>query len=274
MRRAVTAFGTLCGLVLVILAGFGVVLLGANGTWHASARVPAGASAVLVDPQLASVLGPEVSVRVSAHEVAGAPVPLFVGRSRPDDAVAFVGVARHLRITGLDGARRLDTRPVAGGPTMPRVGSADIWHSRVVGDGKVEQSVVARPGAESVLIARPDGQPLPQVDVRLGWTNRWWYWIPALLLVSGLALLAVCREPGRWWSPAGGAPGADLRGGGRSRALPEPAVPSARPQSASVGAVTEPILGPASGPVARPAARRRGGAPGRRRAAPGSSRWR
>jgi hypothetical protein len=271
MRRAVMAFGTLCGLVLVILAGFGAVLLGADGTWHASARVPAGASAVVVDPQLASVLGPQVSVRVSAHEVAGAPVPLFVGRSRPDDALAFVGVARHLRITGLDGARRLDTRPVAGGPTMPRVGSADIWHSRVVGAGKVEQSVVVRPGAESVLIARPDGQPLPQVDVRLGWTNRWWYWIPALLLVSGLALLAVCRVPGRWRSPAGVA---DARSGAVRSG---PAVIS-RSEPASVGAVTEPVLGPVgespTGTTAGPTTRRRSGAPGKRRAAPSPSRWR
>ncbi len=265
MRRAVTAFGTLCGLVLVILAVFGATLLGTNGTWHATARVPAGASAVVIDPELASVLGPRVSVQAQARAVAGVPVPLFVGRSRPDDAIAFVGVARHLRVTGLDGARRLDTRPVAGGPTMPRVASADIWHSRVTGSGVVEQVVVARPGAESVLIARSDGQPLPQLDVRLGWTNRWWYWIPALLLVSGLALLAVCREPGRRALPSGAdPPGSDVRSARASDVRRRSAVPQPEPP---------PLVDPPD-PADGAPTRRRGGAPGRRRAAPTSSRRR
>jgi hypothetical protein len=203
MRRAGMALGTLAGLVLVILAVLGVVLIAPSGTWHATTRVPTGRSAVVIDPALASVLGPQITMTITVREATGGPVPLFAGRSRPDDAAAFVGVARHQRITGLDGARRLSARDVAGGSTMPRVTEADIWHSHVTGTDTLRQSTLTRPGAESVVIARTDGQPLPALDVRLAWTNPWWFWIPLLLLVSGLALLAVCREPG-WLGTARG----------------------------------------------------------------------
>ena len=66
MKRAITGAITLVGLVLVILSVMGVILLGSNGTWHSELKVPAGRTAVVVQPALASVLGPAITVRAEA----------------------------------------------------------------------------------------------------------------------------------------------------------------------------------------------------------------
>ena len=196
MKRAVTGAATLVGLVLVICAVMGLVLLGTHGTWHSELHVPAGRSAVVVEPALASVMGPTVSVQASTD---GPAVPVFIGRARPDDTEALVASSDRLLVIGLDGARRLSTRPASGSEPLPAPDGVDVWHSRVVGNGAATLTYRAAPGAQSAVIARADGQPLPALSLRLTWSDRTWYWVPLLLLVVGLGLLYGVR---RWTRPA------------------------------------------------------------------------
>lgn len=196
MKRAVTGVGSLVGLVLVICAVMGAVLLGTQGTWHSELHVPAGRTAIVVEPALASVIGPTISVHA---RTADPNVPLFIGRARPDDAAALVQTTDRLRVTGLSGARLLATDDAPGSGTLPALDGVDVWHSRTVRDGDARLSYRAERGAQSAVIARADGRPLPAVALTLSWTNRTWYWIPLLLLVAGLGLIAGLR---RWNRPA------------------------------------------------------------------------
>src|SRR4051794_944877 len=105
MKRAASGVATLVGLVLVICAVMGAVLLGPHGTWHSELRVPAGRSAVVLDPALVSVLGPRISVEARAQGDGASAVPLFAGRARPDDTAELVASTDRLDVDGLDGAR-------------------------------------------------------------------------------------------------------------------------------------------------------------------------
>jgi hypothetical protein len=195
MKRVITGVATLVGLVLVICSVMGFVLLGTHGTWHSELQVPAGRSAIVVEPALASVIGPTVSVQASTESPG---VPLFIGRARPDDTAALVDTSDRLLVTGLDGARRLSTRAVSGSEALPAPDGIDVWHSRVVGDGSARLVYRAAPGGQSAVVARADGKPLPAVSLRLTWSDRTWYWVPLLALVLGLALLYLIR---RWNRP-------------------------------------------------------------------------
>src|SRR3954470_12095531 len=105
MKRAITGVLTLVGLVLVICSVMGVLLLGVNGTWHSQLKVPAGRTAIVVEPALAAVIGPRITV---AADVDGdAALPLFVGRARPDDTKALLETSDRLVVSGLDGSRAL-----------------------------------------------------------------------------------------------------------------------------------------------------------------------
>ncbi len=195
MKRAVTGAATLVGLVLVICSVMGFVLLGAHGTWHSELQVPAGRSAVVIEPSLASVIGPTVSVQA---RTAGPATSIFIGRARPDDTAALVGTTNRMLVTGLDGARRLSTRSASGSEGLPAPDTLDVWHSRVLGDGGATLVYRAAPGAESAVIASADGAPLPALSLRLAWSDRTWFWVPLLLLVAGLAVLYLVR---RWNRP-------------------------------------------------------------------------
>ncbi len=196
MKRAVMGAGTLVGLVLVICAVMGLVLLGTHGTWHSELQVPAGRTAIVIEPALASVMGPTVSVhaRTSDPDVA-----LFIGRARPDDTEALVGSTDRLLVTGLDGARLLRTSDADGTEPLPAPDGVDVWHSRVLAQGDARLSYRASAGAQSAVVARADGQPLPEVSLTVSWSDRTWYWVPLLLLAIGLVLLYAVR---RWNRPA------------------------------------------------------------------------
>lgn len=196
MKRAVTGVATLVGLVLVICAVMGSVLLGPHGTWHSELHVKAGQDAIVVEPALASVIGPSVSVQAHAID---SDAPLFIGRARPDDTEALVSSSDRLLVSGFDGVRLLRAVPVRGSAPFPAPDSVDVWHSRVVGEGEARLSYRAVPGAESVVVSRADGQPLPEVLLTVSWSDRTWFWVPILLLLTGLALLYAVR---RWNRPA------------------------------------------------------------------------
>ncbi|KQX69651.1 hypothetical protein [Angustibacter sp. Root456] len=195
MKRAITGVATLVGLVLVICSVMGFVLLGSHGTWHSELQVPAGRSAIVIEPALASVIGPTVSVQARTSSPGA---PIFIGRARPDDTAALVDTTNRLVVTGLDGARRLTTRSASGSEGLPPLDQVDVWHSRVQGDGAATLVYRAAPGAESAVIARADGAPMPAVSVRLAWSDRTWFWVPVLMLVLGLGLLYLVR---RWNRP-------------------------------------------------------------------------
>lgn len=233
LKRAVTGAATLVGLVLVISAVMGAMLLGVRGTWHTELEVPAGRSAVVLPPSLASVIGPQV--QVEANGPAG--VALFAGRARPDDAAALVGSVDRLEIDGLDGARRLAASARAGAQVMPAPAGLDVWSARATGTGAVRLTYRATPGAQTVVVARADGQPLPAMQLRVGWSDRTWLLVPAVLLLLGLTMVWLAR---RWCAPssAGRARSAGSRGRqGVSRSTPPiagaPRPPRARPSSGS-----------------------------------------
>ncbi|MGL4172755.1 MAG: hypothetical protein ACRCTR_01580 [Actinomycetota bacterium] len=196
MRRVLWSLTALTGLVMVILGVSGVIMLAPNGSWTIHTRVPAGQSAVVIDPALASVLGPQITVAASVEKSADDKVPMFLGRARPDDAISLVKESARWSLTGLESPRQVRIER-ASGSVVPQVSSADVWQERAAGIGAVEQTVIAEQGAESVIIARQDGQPLPELDVRLVWTNPWWFWIPIVVAVIGIALMVVGRPPGR-----------------------------------------------------------------------------
>lgn len=246
MKRAVTGAVTLVGLVLVICAVMGFVLLGGRGTWHTELQVAGGPVAIVVEPALAAVIGPTVSVQASSADPR---VPLFVGRARPDDTEALVASSERVLVTGLDGARRLRASAAAGSQPLPEPDSVDVWHSRTIGTGAAQLTYRAAPGAQSVVIARADGRPLPDVALTVSWSDRTWYWVPLLALLTGLGLLYAVR---RWNRPAA------VRAAGRSSVRRR--ARAQRPRGA--GASGRPGRSGGSGHV------------GRRRAATGSGRRR
>ncbi len=192
MKRAATGAATFVGLVLVICAVMGFITLGAHGTWRSDLQVPAGRSAVVIEPALASVMGPRITVRASASD--DAQLPLFAGRARPDDASALVEGSDRLVVQGLDGGRDLRTTSGSGSDPMPAPDAVDVWDTSAVAPGSVQLSYRATRGAQSVVIARADGQPMPALSLRISWAKALWYWVPAVLLLAGLALIAL----GRW----------------------------------------------------------------------------
>ncbi|WP_426561672.1 hypothetical protein ACPPVT_15215 [Angustibacter sp. McL0619] len=200
MKRAITGALTLVGLVLVILAVMGVVLLGSKGTWRSAVSVPAGRSAVVVDPALAAVMGPRISVRADVADPADDNVQLFIGRARPDDTRSLLESTDRFLVTGMDGARGLATSHLNGNDLLPAPGSVDIWQSSAAAAGSAALSYQARPGAETVVITRADGKPLPALTLRLGWSRVLWYWVPTLLLLAGLGAIVLAmrmRAPSR-----------------------------------------------------------------------------
>lgn len=118
MTRAASVLLRVLGLALVLTGVMGFALLGADGTWTARTEVPAGRTAVLVEPSLASVLGPTVTVRVELQDekstVSGEPQKLFLGRGRSDDLTAYARDPEVARVVGVDDSRRLRLEPGPG----------------------------------------------------------------------------------------------------------------------------------------------------------------
>jgi hypothetical protein len=196
MRSIITKCGTMCGLVVIIWAACGFGLLGSTGSWSASTVIPAGSSAVVIDPSLASVLGPETTVAVRA---VGSTQQIFLGRARPDDAAALVAPLIRSQIDGLAGPRQLKAtlgQPApAIDPVSPKLSAADIWHEHLTGMGSVVSTTKAQPGGESVVVASTDGKPLPALRVTLTWSNPWWLLWPFVLAGVGLVLLTMTTRP-------------------------------------------------------------------------------
>ena len=68
LTRAARGVALVAGLTL-LLVGLGLaVLLGPDGAWSATATVPAGRAAVLLEPSVVSVLGPRVAVTAEAAD--------------------------------------------------------------------------------------------------------------------------------------------------------------------------------------------------------------
>ncbi len=250
MTRAVSLLLRVVGLALVLVAGAGFVLVGDGGAWTATSSVPAGRTAVLVEPAVASVLGPTVTVRVVPADGVGA---LFLGRGRSDDLTAYAQDPHLVRVVGFDGSRRLKLQD---GPAPTSATSAtkaadwrapttvDLWQQQVTGPG--ERALTWRPtsGAQSILVAREDGASLPALELSVVWKDGRWLWYPIAALVLGLVMIV------GGYLLAGGLPLGAVRVGSRrvrsalrSRgpvpARPEP-VPEAGEQAPAEPAATEP----------------------------------
>lgn len=250
MTRAVSLLLRVVGLALVLVAGAGLVLVGDGGAWTATSSVPAGRTAVLVEPAVASVLGPTVTVRVAPADGGSA---LFLGRGRSDDLTAYAQDPHVVRVVGFDGSRRLKLQD---GPAPTSATSAteaagwrapttvDLWQQQVTGPG--ERALTWRPtsGAQSILVAREDGASLPALEFSVVWKDGRWLWYPVAALVLGLVMIV------GGYLLAGGLPLGAVRAGSRrvrsalrSRgpvpARPGP-VPEAGEQAPAEPAATEP----------------------------------
>lgn len=187
LTRATGVLLTVAGLTLVLVGVMLGVLLGSDGEWSAQTRVPAGRSAVVVGPALASVLGP--SVTVSAHADGG--VPLFLGRARVDDAMAFVKGTSHAFTRSLLDGHTLRQQAAEGQTPLVDPGSVDIWQQESVAGRSLAWTPT--PGAQAVVISTATGTPLPAVDLAVSWRDGSWRAIPALAVLVGSALLALAR---------------------------------------------------------------------------------
>ena len=274
----------------------GFVLVGVDGTWTAKAEIPAGRTAVLLEPSLVSVRGPSVTVRVQpAEDVTSGrsrstgrstgPTELFLGRGRSDDLTAYAQDPKVIRVVGLDRSRELDVRdgpgPVAAlpssGASTASAGSAassptaqsrpptavDLWQQQV--SGPDARTLTWRPtsGAQSVLIAAEDATPLPALDIEVAWTDHSWLWIPAVVLVLGIALIAAGLLLGgrpAWAVQLRLPPGGLRLHGARQGAKDEPAAgaPSQAPARPSHRRPTGPTPDPTAPSPARPACPRHG----------------
>ena len=186
MKRAATAVLTVVGLTLVLVAVMVGVLLGPRGEWRAEGRVAGGARAVVVQPALAAVLGPRVSVSV---ETVDPNERLFVGRTSAADARALVTGTASAEVVGLEGSRRLDVRTSSGAGTVPAPAGVDVWQQSSEGTGSAGLAWTPSPGAQSFVVARADGGPLPAVDVTLSWRDAGWRVLPVVPWALGLVLL-------------------------------------------------------------------------------------
>ena len=294
MTRAASLLLRVVGLALVLVGLMGLVLVGVDGTWTARAEIPAGRTAVLLEPSVVSVLGPRVSVRVQPVEDTSSgqstgPAELFLGRGRSDDLTAYAQDPEVTRVVGLDGSRELDVRdgpgPVAaplgsGVPTVSAGAAAssptaqwrppttvDLWQQQVSGPDARELAWRPTRGAQSVLIAAEDATPLPALDVEVAWTDHGWLWIPSVVLVLGIVLIVAGFVIGgglpewaarQWLRPEGG-----LRARGFRRATSdEPALvapdraraPAQTPAPASAPTVPTPAPSPVSATPPAPAA--------------------
>lgn len=209
MTRAASLLLRVVGLALVLVAAMGFALVGDGGAWTAHATVPAGRTVVLVEPAVASVLGPAVSVQVTPKDVDEA--AFFLGRGRSDDLATYVQGRDVVRIAGFDGSRRLaleDGPPPAsastpgsasasaGGSTAGSTGrlqppmTVDLWQQQVTGLHARELSWRPTAGARSILVAHEDGSALPALDVTVTWTDGRWLWYPVAALLLGVAMIA------------------------------------------------------------------------------------
>jgi hypothetical protein len=214
MTRAASLLLRVLGLTLVLVGLMGFVLLGADGTWTARTEVPAGRTAVVLEPSVVSVLGTNVTVRINPSvaddqaKVATGIAPsagYFLGRGRADDLTAYAQDPTVTRVVGLTRSRQLEVQegpgPVppltpAGVPSStPNAPSAvpptavDLWQQQVSGPGARQLTWRPTPGARSILVAREDGTPLPALGIEVAWTNQTWLWMPTVALVLGLALI-------------------------------------------------------------------------------------
>ena len=179
LARVARAVALVTGFAL-LLVGLGLApLLGPDGAWSAKATVPAGRSAVVLEPAVVSVVGPRVGVRVTGADGR----PLFVGRARSDDARGYVAGTARARLTALGADRRLAVVGEPGTQALVPPPDTDVWQQ--TGAGRLTWRPT--PGAQSVVVARADGRPLPALEVTVTWHRAGWIWVPvALVLLGGL----------------------------------------------------------------------------------------
>jgi hypothetical protein len=219
MTRAVSLLLRVVGLALVLVGVMGFVLLGLDGTWAARTEIPAGRTAVLLEPSVVSVLGPRVTVRVepsndTSRAEGSVPARLFLGRGRSDDLNAYAQDPKVSRVVGLDRSRELDLRDgpgsiaAAAGTSAPAPSTAptpstlsprsaqwrpptsvDLWQQQVSGPRARELSWRPTRGAQSVLISTENGSPLPALELEVDWTDHSWLWIPSVAFLVGIALI-------------------------------------------------------------------------------------
>ncbi len=207
--RAARAVVLVAGLTL-LLVGLGLaVLLGPDGAWSATATVPAGRSAVLLEPDVVSVLGPRVAVTATGADGQ----PLFVARARSDDAVGYVAGTPHALVTGVGADRRLGVLDEPGTTALTAPQDADVWQQTSTG----RLTWAPTQGAQSVVVARADGRPLPAVELTVTWHRAGWIWVPVALVLAGALVTALPRLAGL------------LLGRSRPSAPPAPRVPPVPP---------------------------------------------
>ena len=189
LTRATGALLTVLGLTLVLVGVMVGVLLGPDAEWSATGTVPAGRSALVIGPSLASVLGPRVTVMARAD----ARTQLFLGRARADDAASYVSGTSHSLAGSIDADRGLRVQGAEGASVLVGPHEVDVWQQESSGQGTRSLAWQLTPGAQSVVVAAADGSALPAVDVTVAWRDGSWRWWPLSLVLVGAVLLVAAR---------------------------------------------------------------------------------
>ena len=186
MRRVLALVVLVCGLAALVGGVVWASRLGPSGRWTATADVPAGSRAVLVDPSLASVRGPDATV--SARRADGG--ALSVGTALPADARSYVGSAPVAVVSGRAGREQLVVRRSGGSAAVPVAEGLDLWRDLSTGRGERSTGTGQGP-ALSVVVTSADGAPLPATTVDVVWTNGRWFDLAIVSVLVGIVLLGL-----------------------------------------------------------------------------------
>ena len=184
LRRLLGAALILAGLAALVVGGWFARALGTEGSASFTTRPPA---------ELPIVIGPDTNARtdipLTITATAGADVPITVSVAPPSDAEAFLGEARHARVTGIavrDWAVTTSTRGT-GDPVTPS--TADLWRSQTTTDGRVGIVADLENAPETMILTTPAGSPITGLEMT--WANPAWFYQSLFLAFAGLvAVLA------------------------------------------------------------------------------------
>lgn len=193
-RRALVAVLAVLG-VAALVVGIGMRTFWLpQDTVTATADLSEGGPVALTAPGVMEMRPGPVTATVSG----AGDGEVHVARMREADALAWVGAAAHLTVTGLSTETALATETTEGEPTVPDPAGSVMWLDSESGDGEVSYRWPQEPG-RYLLVAAGDGTQPPErltltwpVEVSTPWSTPLVVIGSVLLLVA--AALAVLLE--------------------------------------------------------------------------------
>ena len=184
LRRLLGVALILAGLTAFVVGGWFARSLGTDGTADFTTRPPA---------DLPLVIGPDTNARtdipLTITVTSGAEVPITVSVAPPSDARAFLGDARHARVTGIEVREWAVTTTTTGQGEPLTPTTADLWRSQTTTDGSARIVADLDNAPETMIITTPDGSPLTGLEMT--WSNPAWFYQSLSLAFAGLLAVVV-----------------------------------------------------------------------------------